>query len=1313
MAVNERQLKITLRALIGDFINPLKTAKTEIVSFGETVDKTFDKIEKRSENMQHVWKDMLEAFVGVEIVDQLLKIAEGAARADDAMTIAARTAKNLGKSFNADEMEAWLEKLSKSAEGGGYAINELRDATQQFAAVGATGAQSQRLLIASIGLAATKQITLTEAVHANTEAAIGNDGMLRRLGVTTRDAADNTLSFSQIITNELNSAMGNAEQRANGLEGALGRLATAGNKLVTGPFGKTLAQIFITAINAVTGLVNAVNALPAPFLAAAASGLALFGGLSALGLLLPVVKLAFGFLAEGVLLARDIFGLFLRSAFLVIGGLRDLVTWVSLARDALATMAIAEWLAEAPILAIVGSIALLIGLVVEAVRGFKDLGNIWSWLTGLFKTGTLPHMKGPKTSMDGLGGPDKNAQKTIDDWLTAKKAEIDAAVQIAVEAVDAANARLTAASAQLEELRAKRDPTKALTQGSVSEEERLIGVQLQRERDLRAAIANQRGAELTAARQLNALAGALPAADKDRVTHATALRSEAEKHVVAAIKLGGEYDKLGGVLAKMARDAADVARSFGQQVAALAKISAERLYQSTLAERGADQAHAKSLFEQGNVRPANGPIEEARRATGAAQFDYTSATNSRSQAQADLAYAKAAQQAAYVAAAFQDVTTAAQTRADADLAVQRAEVAVRESMDDLALASKRLTEAKAEERATTAKTLLGATAGKLPGVSVGATGALGFNPAALFADVITQSKSFADVMQLVNEIMSTLVQILDTFEPVVDALLKVVAIVVNGFIGLWNAIVRLIGLIGIHLQQLQYINENFGPAATQMITFVHDIPTLNELASGNISPLVANGSNSTSPLNQINQDLLNNDQHQQTWFGSVITALGALLVIDWLTHGNFLSGLGQWIPQIWNNIGSFFTQLPQTLGGIWNNFQNWLSGTFGPQLAGFVDVAGGVALLDTHTQGIAGWLEKIVGILLIVQGIMQEMGAGSIFGGAGGGASTGNLLTKLFGGGGSSGLSSTMVTPGTIPEVEYGPDGSIILPNDAGDADMANASSGGWGSTAAATGGKFSLGGALAGIGIGATEASIISKLVGGNATNSSIGGMIGGGIGGAMSIFGLAAGPLGALAGGALGSLLGGLIGPKYNASNNPDMFDGTTNYTQLRDDAMGGTTMDSSTASATGGLGLVRLIGKYIQQTGGTGLASNLVSEFSGDTDASVMSLHQGNWTMANGFVGNWQQIVTDAQTAIQQITATINQGTSSIGGGDQAPIDQRIAAAVAQIPGAQPITNNIYIDTVNGYDDVTQLGTDLANAQQRVTQSRQYLSTRVTTV
>src|SRR5579884_167947 len=108
----------------------MNRAKTEVKDFGATATAEFEKVEGASENLSHVWKSLFEAFIGVEIINGLKKIADLADDASNRLESAAQSAKNFGKAFNADDMESWLEKFARSAQGGGNAINDMRDAVQ-------------------------------------------------------------------------------------------------------------------------------------------------------------------------------------------------------------------------------------------------------------------------------------------------------------------------------------------------------------------------------------------------------------------------------------------------------------------------------------------------------------------------------------------------------------------------------------------------------------------------------------------------------------------------------------------------------------------------------------------------------------------------------------------------------------------------------------------------------------------------------------------------------------------------------------------------------------------------------------------------------------------------------------------------------------------------------------------------------------------------------------------------------------------------------------------------------------------------------
>ena len=1353
MAVNERELRITIASVFNG--DAFKQAGAAAKNLGETVETTFERMEERAEHTQSVFKGMVEAFIGVEIVEQLKKIAEGANAASDSLEIAANTAKNFGKAFDAGAMETWLQKLAKSAQGGGFAVDQLRSSTQALATTGASAAQIQRLLVDAVALAATKHIELAEATHMVVEAATGHVEMLGRYGIAVKDAAGNTLSFAQVMANLEAETMGNAEKRSEGLEGAFGRLATAANNLVTGPFGQTMEQIFIAGANAVTAMMTAVAQLPEPLLDLAAAGTAVIAGLTALGVMLPATKLAFEFMADGVLMARDMLGLLGNIIMAVVPELAAL-------RDALMSIEAVALVLESPFLAIGLAITAVVGAVIEATRGFKDLKDVWSWFltTGVGKTlfPKLPELKTPKAGLDGLGGVPPGQQKAIDNWLTAQKEAILHAVEIAAQAVAEAQARLDEATAKLQQLRDQRDPSKPLSAGNVAEEQRLANDEIARERDLRAAVAAQRLAELAAARQLEALAAAVPTNDKDRVQHQTEIRTEADKHVLAAIKLDGTYAKIGGSIAKLGEQMRQITLELMKQADVLARIAAARATADRDLAIGSAAEQARMRYERGTITPdrdRNAGVNTAQYGLDEAQAARDKARGENQDAVDELNRVEHE-----VAAGMYTFEEGQQKLADANDRLDQTTLAVAKAMDDVSIATKKLKLAKDEEHASTLKAIEDKTIARIPGVSVGQTGNVGFNFGSFLADAISQSHLFANVMQLVNEIMFVFQQIITAVEPIMDSLLTVIAYIVNGFISLWNMIAKLVQILGVHLAQLNYINTVFSTANAQLVTFTHDIPTLNELATGNIAPLTTTPSN--NPWSILHSDLVTNDQHQSGWFGKVIEALGAFLLIDWLTGGKFLSGLGSFIPGLGNifqgvgkDLGNVFTSVGQFFVNGWNGLQNWMNANLGQVGTSIADIAGGTALLFTNDKGVMGWLEKILGVLLIIQGIMNATGGGSIFGaignllGIGGGSSGSGLGTGSLGVG-VNGVGNLVTTIGSGVSTGLGSDGfgSIFGSGGVGSGGLGIAGDptgslytlGGSGSNLPSltdiTGGGSSTAGATSGIGsglgkigtnigagiVGGLLGGLVNGMIGGNSTDSSVGSTVLGAVG---SIFG----PLGTGVGSFVGAIIGGLFGPHYNQSNNPDMYAGSGYaqgianwqggaYTQ----ATGSVSESSSISSSLGGLTEQQFIQDFIQQNPTIAnqiLGSSMVGLFSGDS--SVQTLHQGTLTLGNGQQVQWETFLQDISTAMTTIGSYVQQASPASSGSSTGNSNAQITALLQQLltgtastasgaSGSPQITNEIQIGTVYGYNDINQLGQDLGNAQIRTLQSRTYAVTRV---
>lgn len=299
MATADRELSIVIKAVIDGLLGPVKQAETAVGNFATNAVGALDKVEERSENLRHVWKSLFEAFIGVEIVDVLKKIAEGADEAAQRLEIASNSARNFGHSLDANEMESWLQRLSAAPQGGGYGLPDMRQGVQEFAGIGLDSNQIKRATEDTANLAATFGFSFPEAVTIARDALTGHVDMLTRYGIISREAAKNIHTVEQAMNALENASKGGAEKRADGLAGAFGRLSNAVSNL-SDAFGGALIPYFTATANALTNMANAFTALPG-WVQNAAAGIAFFTtALAGVGLMLPAVKLGIEFVGNAL-----------------------------------------------------------------------------------------------------------------------------------------------------------------------------------------------------------------------------------------------------------------------------------------------------------------------------------------------------------------------------------------------------------------------------------------------------------------------------------------------------------------------------------------------------------------------------------------------------------------------------------------------------------------------------------------------------------------------------------------------------------------------------------------------------------------------------------------------------------------------------------------------------------------------------------------------------------------------------------------------------------------------------------------------------
>lgn len=301
MATADRTLAIEIKAVIDQLVGPVKTADGAIQNFAKNTTSALDQVEERSENLRHVWKSLFEAFIGVEIVNVLKKIADGANDAAEKLEIAANTAKNFGNTIDPNAMEKWLQAFAASPAGGGFALPDMRQGVQTFSAIGLDSNQIKRATADATNLAATFGFSLPEAIDITRNALTGHVEMLSRYGIITREAAKNIHTVEDAMRALERASAGGAEKRADGLAGAFGRLGNSISNLGNA-FGKYLIPYFTATANGLDHLAEAFEKLP-DWVQKAAAGISFATlSLAAFGLMLPTVKLGAEFVGNALAL---------------------------------------------------------------------------------------------------------------------------------------------------------------------------------------------------------------------------------------------------------------------------------------------------------------------------------------------------------------------------------------------------------------------------------------------------------------------------------------------------------------------------------------------------------------------------------------------------------------------------------------------------------------------------------------------------------------------------------------------------------------------------------------------------------------------------------------------------------------------------------------------------------------------------------------------------------------------------------------------------------------------------------------------------
>lgn len=375
MANDSRTITIDLKVLTDKLTSGFQKGTAATKAWGAETQGTIAAVEGSTERISRLWRSAFEAFLGFEAVNMLKKIALGAADAAEELAVAARVAANFGHSLDPGAMEHWLEAFSRSAAGGGYAIDEMRASVQQFAALGLDAAQTQRAIADTANLAAARNMDFAQATTIVRQALTGHVAMLTRYGVISVEAAKNIKTVEQAMEALEKATAGAAGERANTLPGAFGRLATSAS-LLRDAFGAGLIPMFTALSNALTNIANAVAKIPAPILNAVASIVGVTAALAATALFLPAIWKGITIIGEG-------FRLVWVFASPLVGVLKGVGEAFLLVRDGALAAAAGELLAAAAPALIIAAVSALIVVLVELIRHFGDTKKLFADLIQL------------------------------------------------------------------------------------------------------------------------------------------------------------------------------------------------------------------------------------------------------------------------------------------------------------------------------------------------------------------------------------------------------------------------------------------------------------------------------------------------------------------------------------------------------------------------------------------------------------------------------------------------------------------------------------------------------------------------------------------------------------------------------------------------------------------------------------------------------------------------------------------------------------------------------------------------------------------
>jgi len=205
---------VTIKVL-GDVAN-VKRAFAEV---GSGIDGVESKARGLGSKLQSLGGTLTKS-VTLPIVGALGLMTNAAAEEEEKMAVLATLLKNTtgATQDQVDANEEWITSMQNAT---GVADDDLRVAMGKLLVAGRSVEQSHKDLAVAADIAAARHIPLETVVNAMAKAAQGSTGALSKLGIQTKDAAGEALSYDQILQNA-SKTMGGAA--ATAADTAAGRM---------------------------------------------------------------------------------------------------------------------------------------------------------------------------------------------------------------------------------------------------------------------------------------------------------------------------------------------------------------------------------------------------------------------------------------------------------------------------------------------------------------------------------------------------------------------------------------------------------------------------------------------------------------------------------------------------------------------------------------------------------------------------------------------------------------------------------------------------------------------------------------------------------------------------------------------------------------------------------------------------------------------------------------------------------------------------------------------------------------------------------